>query len=241
MNAMTNLISKIAFGLTGAVLALTAVAQVEGQDNASLKAELIAASPIYEYIADNFGDEIDQMIVNIEGHVASGLDPSSAGAAAMLTFRTGHAADIAAASDKAQRSLINAMIEIHETVLAEEGPKVCALFASYGFPAFVGTPLEEKYWDLQMQQNMATLAAANSGSDNPVQRDVASDADNSEVADALLALGADDAQLDALINVTTKSLALCDAKLNLMRAMNTDGDTAGSRVRADYLAEIAAV
>lgn len=234
---------RIVFALTGCALALTTMQAFEAQadETVGLKAELIASSPIFEFIANNFEADLDLMVADLATSIAAGVDPRLAGQEAMLSFRGRHAADIGAANDEAQRALLEGMIHFHEVVLAEEGPKVCALFASYGYPGFHGTPLAEKYEDMQMEYALQTLSTTKAGVEQPVRRDAVSDADNTAVGEAMVALGATEAQLDAIANQTTKDAALCDGMLTLMRAMNTDGDTAGARLRAEFLAAVAAV
>lgn len=236
-------LTRMALGLLGAVAGLSLVKLVEARADSldAFKTQIIALAPdTMGYLAAAFPEEFHDIAQKVQSATKVGGNIRQVSFDAFLALRQRYAPAVGDASDTAQAAMIESLITVHQAVLDNEGPEVCARFAVLGYEAFFDTPLAEKYSTLQSQHMLNIFAAMRDGLDNPVARGLATDDDWGTVIDLMLASGSSQDALNAIVESDMSNPLLCQANLDLLRATNMDGNPSSQLVRAELLEGIAA-
>lgn len=236
-------LTRMALGLLGAVAALSLIKVVDARAESIdvLKTQIIALAPdTMGYLAETFPEDFNDIAQKVQIATTVGGNIRQVSFDAFLALRKRYAPAVGDASDTAQAAMIESLITVHQAVLDNEGPEVCARFAVLGYEAFFDTPLAEKYTKLQSQHLLNVFVAMRDGRDNPVARSLATDDDWGTVIDLMLASGSSQDELTALIQSDMSNPLLCRANLDLLRAANMEGNPSSQLVRAELLEGIAA-
>lgn len=227
------------FGLCASVsLAGAALAE----EVTGFETELMQAAPeLFGFLKGNFSAEFQDLVTKAEATHTAGGDVGVVVQGHLLELRKAYAEHIAVASDEALAALGEATISLTSAVLEGEGAATCANYNVNGPVAFEGTAAAAIYEDMLLAQLVYALLAARNGLDTPTQREDASDKDWEAVINHMLASGTTSEEIAGIAKQDPTDPALCGTMIDMFNAMNSEPTGAGSRVRAQFFSQVAAL
>jgi len=238
--ATCNLVSGIAAAV---VLLCTLVVDGHAQSTAAEidKALVKTAPAVFGLLRAEFSMEYGQLVLAIEETVAVGGSVRDTSASHLRALRVSQAANIGQAQDAALVELMQTHLNTIVAVRDNSGTEACGQVILHGM---VGVPTAEvngTYGEHSQRYLVALTEAAISGRDNPAKRKPSSDADWTVLSEVLAMLEISVEQADAFAAEDPSDPNFCSSTVLMLQAMLTENVPAISRVRADYLEELAGI
>lgn len=231
-----KILPRVIMGTIGTIGMLTAmkVMDAHAQDSVIDTMLIEASDELFGVMRYSFPQEYEAFSAELKVAVKTGGDIKNITFEHLMAIRVKYAPNIAQANDAALAALADSNIAVYSALLEEEGPEVCAQYATLGNPALAGTDFEMRHSDLMMMQVAAMFHAAKTGIETPANRELATDEEWAAVAEKSLKLGADADAYTAMANGEADP-AVCPSLISLLKTFNRYSDHGTALVRAEFL------